>query len=155
MPAKTLLIAFSMILASSSVFAQNRFINCQSEVNGVPNLEIELNGNSFVETRMNGQVMWTFTETSVSAPAKEIFVLDTTDFTKALILKANAKESIETATLIVSTDSTGTILEQLETIADDGSGYAMVEYKNKKGETTNGAIFAGWGGFYNKCKSVK
>ena len=152
---KTLLVAISMVLVSGSAFAKNRLISCQNEHDKSVNLVVELNDNTLVESRMNGEVMWTFTETSISAPAKAVLANDTTEFTKSMILKAAAKESLATATLTVSTDSSGSIFEQLETVADDGAGYVLLEYKNKKGETVNGAIFAGWGGFYNKCKTVK
>lgn len=155
MSAKTLLIAISMVLASASASAANRLISCKSEVANAPALIVELNGNTLIQTRMDGEVMWTFTDTSISEAAQTVLLNDTTNFAKTMVLKAAAKESIDTATLIVSANSEGSIFDQLEYISDDGSGYVLLEYKNKKGETTNGAIFAGWGGFFNKCKTVK
>ena len=153
MSSKTLLIALSLALGSAPAFAKNRLISCQSDYS--PKIIVELNGNTLVEARMNGEVMWTFTDTSISEAAKTVLLNDRTQFTKSMIQKANAKESIDSATLIVSADSNGTIYDQLEYVADDGAGYVLLEYKNNKGETVNGSLFAGWGGFFNKCKSVK
>ncbi|MBC7428994.1 MAG: hypothetical protein H7336_10305 [Bacteriovorax sp.] len=161
MQTKTLMIALSIALSTAfsgtTASAANRFISCKSEADKTLAITVELDGNSLVETRLggkDGEVMWTFTDTSISEAARTVLLNDKTNFSKSMVLKAAAKESIDTATLIVSANSEGSIYDQLEYVADDGSGYVLLEYKNKKGETTNGAIFAGWGGFFNTCKTV-